>query len=119
MITLPLSRSFAFPSFLCLHRDAYFFHMHSRHSGPARISFCCFSFHSGPVRMLPGPVRMLPCFRDDPDIPTRRPLKIAVRSNNISLNKSRAGAAVRLRISHQVRLCFSERSGNAKLENTQ
>ena len=68
---MPLGRSFAFPSFLCVHRDAYLCHMHSRHSGPvARISFCCFSFHSGPIPMLPGPVWMLPCFRDDPDIPT-------------------------------------------------
>ena len=45
--------------------------MHSRHSGRvARISCCCFPFHSGPVRILPGPVWMLPCFRDHPHIPT-------------------------------------------------
>ena len=71
---MPLGRSSAFPSFLCVHRDPYLYHMHSCYCGPmAGISFCCFLFHSGPVWMLPGPVRILPCsyrVRDDPDIPT-------------------------------------------------
>ena len=50
VLTMPLGRSYTFPSFLCVHRDAYSYHMRSRCCGPvAGISFCCFSFHSGPV----------------------------------------------------------------------
>ena len=35
------------------------------------ISGPVLKFHSVPVRMLAGPVRMPPCFRDPPHIPTR------------------------------------------------
>ena len=82
---MPLGRSSAFPSFLCVHRDAYLYHMHSRYCGPVvGISFCCFSFHSGPIWMLPGPVRMLPCLyhvHDDPDIPTPKRIIPPLRKN--------------------------------------
>ena len=85
-----LDRSFVFPSFpqnayllrihfrcsgLVLHSH----HIHSRYSGPApkhshhihsRYSGPAPKSHSGPVRMLAGPVRMPPCFHDRPDIPT-------------------------------------------------
>ena len=54
------------------------YHVHSRYSGPASHSPHMYSrdsgpapkFHSGPVRMLVGPIRMPPCFRDRPHIPT-------------------------------------------------
>ena len=65
---MALGRSFAFASFLCVHRDAYLYHMYSRYSGPARISFCCFSFHSGPVWMLPGPVKTIDYFPLAPNL---------------------------------------------------
>ena len=39
-------------------------HMDSRDSGPTP------KFHSGPIRMLAGPVQMPPCFHDCPHIPT-------------------------------------------------
>ena len=55
VLTMLLGRSFVSLSFLYVHRDAYLHHIHSRHSGAVpRISSCCFPFHSGPVRMLPG-----------------------------------------------------------------
>ena len=62
---------------MCLHPDAYFLQIHSRHSGPVPYLHRILSRHSGPVQMLPGPVRMLPgpvwmlpSFRNHPDIST-------------------------------------------------
>ena len=87
---MPLDRSFVFPSFP---QNAYFLRIHFRYAGPvphshyvhprysgpashsphmnSRDSGPTPKFHSGPVRMLAGPVRMPPRFRDRPHIPTR------------------------------------------------
>ena len=74
---MPLGRSFVFLSLMCLHPDAYLLHIHSRHSGPVPYLHCIHSRHSGPAPYLhrthsrhSGPVRMLPGFRNRPDIST-------------------------------------------------
>ena len=86
---MPHYRPLGFPSFP---QNAYFFrehfhysgpvphlyHMLSRYSGPASHSPHTYSRdsgptpkrHSGPVRMLAGPIRMPLWFHDRPDIPT-------------------------------------------------